>query len=97
MVGFSPIGKRVLSETVDLRLKKDIDHLRLTKVVMRRDGPIPDEQHVKGLNEFARRTNKRFSHTREKEKLQQCVAERFVIGDIFALGISIYVLELICV
>jgi hypothetical protein len=25
------------------------------------------------------------------------VAERFVIGDIFALGISIYVLELICV
>jgi hypothetical protein len=60
--------KPALSETVDLRLK-NTDHLRLTKVVMRRDGAVPDEQHVKGLKEFGRRIIKRFSHTREKEKL----------------------------
>jgi hypothetical protein len=63
--------KHVLSETMDLRLKKSIDHLRLMKVVMRRDRPVRYKQHVKGLKAFAQRTIKRFSHTREKEKLQQ--------------------------
>jgi hypothetical protein len=87
--------KTVLSETVNLRLKKSIDHLRLTKMVMRRDGPVPDEQHVKGVKEFARRTIKRFSHASEKEKLQQYVAGHFAIGDAFALGIPMSVLELI--
>jgi hypothetical protein len=50
--------KPVLSETMDLKLTKSIDHLQLTKVVVRRDGPVPDEQYVKGLKEFAQRTVK---------------------------------------
>jgi hypothetical protein len=79
--------KPILAETVDLKLKKSIDTLQLTKVVVRMDGPVPDEQQVKGLKEFARRTIKRFSHTREKEKLKQYVGEHFVIGDTFALRI----------
>jgi hypothetical protein len=66
-------------------------------VVTRRDGAVPDEQHVKGLKKFARRTIKRFSHTREKEKLQQYVADHFVIDDTFALGIPMSVLEPISV
>jgi hypothetical protein len=85
----------ILAETVDLKLKKSIDTLQLTKVVVRRDGPVPDEQQVKGLKEFARSTMKQFSHTREKEKLKQYVYGHFVIGDTFALGISMSILALI--
>jgi hypothetical protein len=88
-------GKPILSETVGLKLKKSIDHLQLRRAVVRRDGPGPDEQHVKGLKKFARRTIKRFSHTKEKEKLRQYVDDHFAIGDVFALGISMSILELI--
>jgi hypothetical protein len=48
-------GKPVLPKTVGLRLKKCIDHVHFRRVVMRRDGPVPDGQPVKGLKEFARR------------------------------------------
>jgi hypothetical protein len=87
--------KPVLPDTVDLKIQKSIDHLQFRKTILRRDGAVPDEQHVKGLKEFARRTIKRFSHTRQKEKLKQYVEEHFVIGDTFALGIPMSVLELI--
>jgi hypothetical protein len=84
--------KPILSETMDLKLKKSIDHLQLTNVVVRRNGPVPDEQHVKDLKEFTLRTVKRFSHTREKEKLRGYVDDHFVIGDAFALGMSMSIL-----
>jgi hypothetical protein len=87
--------KPVLSETVDLKLKKRIDYLHLTRIVVRRDGSVPDEQHVKRLKEFARKTIKRFSHTREKEKPRRYVDNHFVIDHEFALGIPKSILELI--
>jgi hypothetical protein len=64
-------GKPVLPETVGLKLKNSIDHLQLRRAVVRRDGPVPDEQHVKGLKKFSWRAIKRFSHAREKEELRQ--------------------------
>jgi hypothetical protein len=61
--------KPVMAEIVDLKLTKSVDNLQLTQVVVTRDRSVPDEQHIKGLKEFARRTIKRFSRTLEKEKL----------------------------
>jgi hypothetical protein len=87
--------KSVLCETVDLKLKKSVDHLQLTKVIGRRDGPVPDKQYVKALKKFARGIIKSFSHTSDKEKLRRYVDNHFVIGDVFALGIPMSILELI--
>jgi hypothetical protein len=87
--------KHVLSKTVDLRLGKSIDHLRLMKGLVRKDGPVPDEQHIRGLKEFTRKTIKRFSHTKEKEELRQYVYDHPVVGSTFGLGMPILILELI--
>jgi hypothetical protein len=78
-----------------LKLEKSTDHLQSTKAIVRSDGPVPDEQHVKGLKEFARKTIKRFLHTREKETLRRYVDDRFVIGNTFALGMPMSILEVI--
>jgi hypothetical protein len=67
----------------------------LASIQFRAIGPVPDEQHVKGLKEFARSTIKRFSHTREKEKHRRYVDGHFVIGDVFALGRPMSIPELI--
>jgi hypothetical protein len=88
-------GEPVLSEIVDLRLGESINHLHLTKAVVRRGGFVPDEQHIRGLKEFARRTIESFSHTREKEKLRRYVDDYFVIGHTFALGTLMLTLQLV--
>jgi hypothetical protein len=85
----------LLADTVNLKLRKSIDDLELTKLIVTRDGPVPDEQHIRGLKEFARRTIKRFSHTKEKEKLTRYVENHFVIGETFALGMPMSILALI--
>jgi hypothetical protein len=64
-------------------------------MIVRRDGSVPDEQHVKGLKEFARRTIKRFSHRREKEELRQYMDDHVAIGNVLALGMPTSILELI--
>jgi hypothetical protein len=88
-------AKPILPETVDLVLSKSIEHIQLMKVVVRRHRPVPDERDVMGLKRLAWRPIKRFSHTREKERLEQYVDDRFVIGDTFALSIPMSILELI--
>jgi hypothetical protein len=87
--------KPVLADTVNVKLRKSIDDLEVTKLIVTRDGHVPDEQHIKGLKEFARRTIKRFSHTKEKEKLMQYVENHFVIGETFGLRMPKSILALI--
>jgi hypothetical protein len=41
-------SKPDLSEEVNRPLKKGIDHLQFAKLFMRRNAPVPDEQHVRG-------------------------------------------------
>jgi hypothetical protein len=80
---------------VGLKLWKKTDYLQSTNAIVGRGGPVPDEQHVGGFREFARKTIKRFSHTREKETPGQCADGRFVTRDIFALGMPMSILELV--
>jgi hypothetical protein len=87
--------KTNLSETAQLALNASIDHLDFTQSVLQRDAIALDEQHTRGLKTFAQKQIKRFSHAKDKEKISRYVGEHFAIGETFALGIPVSVLELI--
>jgi hypothetical protein len=87
--------KPTLSETAQLTLNAHIDHLDCTESITERDAVALDEQDTTGLKTFARKTIKTFSHAKDKEKIKQYVEDHFAIGETFALGIPVSVLELI--
>jgi hypothetical protein len=75
--GFS--GKPILSETAQLPLHANIDHLGLAQTITRRDP-------------FAL---KRFSHLKDKEEIHRDVNDHFAVGEIFELDRPMSALGLI--
>jgi hypothetical protein len=87
--------KPILSETAPLALGASIDHLDSLQNITERDAFARDEQIARGLKTFAQQTVERFCHAKDKEKIGRFVGDHFAVGEIFALGIPVSVLELI--
>jgi hypothetical protein len=84
----------ILSDAAQLKLDASTDHLEVMRDITGRDAIDFDEQHATGLKTLAQRTIRRFSHVKDKEKIKRYVEEHFVIREIFALGILVWVLGL---
>jgi hypothetical protein len=78
---------------MELKLRASINHLQVTQAIVTRSGIIRNEQCTMGLKKFARKTLKRFSHTRDKEKLRKYVDEHFALGNSFALERAVSISE----
>jgi hypothetical protein len=62
-------AKLTLSETAQLRLSANVDHLDFAQTITGRHPVAPDERHIMRLKDFAHNPIKRLSHGTDKENI----------------------------